>query len=229
MRGSDKLTIGVIVGGIAALTLLPGCMDGFIRLTKENPYLMSFAKFAVLSTFGECIGLRIATGVYNRPGFGVLPRAIVWGLLGMGIKAAFTVFVAGAPNVLAELGVTVAPDALRNGPFLSRLLVAFTASVCINSVFAPMFMTLHRVTDAHILAKGGSLWGFFSPVDVARHLQEINWASLWGFVIKKTVPFFWIPAHTITFLLPQHFQVLFAALLGIVLGLILTFASRRKA
>lgn len=228
MRTSDKIAIGATVAGIAVFLFYPGFMDGFIEATKKNPYLMSFAKFAVLATFGECIGLRIATGVYNKPGFGVLPRAVVWGLLGMGIKLAFTVFSTGAPNVLTELGIPVAPDTLKSGAFGLKLLVAFTFSVTINTIFAPVFMTLHRVTDAHIVANGGTLRGLFTPIEATRHFQEINWTTLWGFVFKKTLPFFWIPAHTITFMLPPHFQVLFAALLGIVLGVILAFANRAK-
>jgi hypothetical protein len=50
----------------------------------------------------------------------------------------------------------------------------------------------------------------------------------WNFVLKKTIPFFWIPAHTITFLMPADFRVLFAALLGIVLGVILAVANMKK-
>ncbi|GAB1473896.1 hypothetical protein MASR2M69_13370 [Bacteroidota bacterium] len=40
------------------------------------------------------------------------------------------------------------------------------------------------------------------------------------FVVGKTIPLFWIPAHTITFLLPDTYKVIFAASLSIVLGLI---------
>ena len=227
MRSSDKIALGAVLCGLAAFLVIPGFLDGFIDLTKKNPYLMSFAKFAVLSTFGECIGLRIVTGVYNKPGFGILPRAIVWGLLGMGIKFAFSIFINGTPYALAELGLPVTPETARSGPFSLKLLVAFATSVSLNSIFAPVFMTLHRITDAHIVANGGTLKGFFTPLDMTRYFQEINWTSLWGFVFKKTLPFFWVPAHTITFLLPSHFQVLFAALLGIALGLILAFANRK--
>jgi hypothetical protein len=38
-----------------------------------------------------------------------------------------------------------------------------------------------------------------------------------------------VPAHTITFMLPPYFQVVFAALLGIVLGVILALASTKKS
>ena len=50
-----------------------------------------------------------------------------------------------------------------------------------------------------------------------------------GLVLFRTVLFFWIPVHTITFLLPEAFRVLFAALLGAVLGLILAWAGSRQA
>jgi hypothetical protein len=50
----------------------------------------------------------------------------------------------------------------------------------------------------------------------------------WNFVFKKTIPLFWFPAHTITFLLPSQFQVLFAALLGVALGVILAIANNKK-
>ncbi len=213
---------------VAVCAIIPGFLDRFIAVTGAAPYLMSFAKFALLATFGECIGLRITTGVYNRPGFGILPKAVVWGFLGVGIKAAFTIFATGTPNVLAELGLPVSVATLKTGDFPLRLLTAFCISVAINSIFAPVFMTLHKITDIHIAGTGGTIKGLFSPIAFGRILSELNWNSLWGFVFKKTIPFFWYPAHTITFLLPPHFQVVFAALLGIVLGVILAFAGLRK-
>ncbi len=225
MQAKDYKAIGISLAVLAVFCFVPGMLDGFIGATNKNPYLMSFAKFAVLATFGECIGLRITTGAYNRPGFGVLPKALVWGLLGVGIKAAFTIFASGAPNVLGELGLPVSAATLKAGSFGLRLLTAFWVSVSINFIFAPVFMTLHKVTDAHIAATGGTMRGLFMPMDVGRILQDSNWGVLWGFVFKKTLPFFWVPAHTITFMLPPHFQVVFAALLGVALGVILATAS----
>lgn len=48
------------------------------------------------------------------------------------------------------------------------------------------------------------------------------------FCFQENYSFFWIPAHTITFLLPPDYQVLFAALLGIALGTILAIAGMKK-
>ena len=94
-----------------------------------------------------------------------------------------------------------------------------------NLIYAPVMMTLHKITDTHILNNGGTLRGLLRPIRFGDIMTGINWQVQWNFVFKKTIPFFWIPAHTLTFLLPEQFQVLFAALLGIALGVILAVAS----
>jgi hypothetical protein len=96
-----------------------------------------------------------------------------------------------------------------------------------NTIFAPVFMTFHKITDAHIAANGGSVKALFTPIPMAQRFSELNWQAQWGFVFKKTIPFFWYPAHTITFILPPEQRVLFAALLGIVLGVLLAVASKK--
>ena len=189
---------------------------------------MSFIKFAILSTLGELLGLRISTGNYYRTGFGVLPHAVVWGIFGMGINMAFIIFSTGVPAVAAYLGVAD-PAGIMAGPVcLSKVLLALAISVCLNSIFAPVFMTFHKITDTHILATGGTLQGLFTPIPMGDIMQNMNWHVQWNFVFKKTIPFFWYPAHTITFLLPGESRVLFAALLGVVLGVILAIAARKK-
>ena len=63
---------------------------------------------------------------------------------------------------------------------------------------------------------------------MTRIITHLNWNSQWNFVFKKAIPFFWYPAHTITFLLPGEMRVLFAAILGVVLGVLLAIAARMK-
>jgi hypothetical protein len=109
------------------------------------------------------------------------------------------------------------------------VLVSFSISTALNLFYAPVMMTFHKITDMHILENGGTLRGFFSPLDFARIFKEINWKVQWNFVFKRTIPLFWIPAQTITFLLPEEFRVLFAAFLGIVLGVLLAIAALRQA
>jgi hypothetical protein len=97
-----------------------------------------------------------------------------------------------------------------------------------NTTFAPVFMTIHKITDAHIGNCKGKLNFLTTPLPFGKLISQVNWNIQWGFVFKKTIPFFWIPAHTITFILPGEFQVLFAALLGIALGLILSIAALKS-
>lgn len=42
-------------------------------------------------------------------------------------------------------------------------------------------------------------------------IEKNDWNSLVEFSWLKTCPFFWIPAHTIVFLLPSHYRVIVSA------------------
>ncbi len=206
------------------------------NFNTEHPFLISFIKFAILSTLGEIIGLRIRTGQYLQNGFGIIPRALVWGFLGIGIKMAFVIFGEGAPRMLALMGVNFPygnPAEVLKQDFFStfsglQLLTAFTVSATMNTFFAPVFMTIHKITDTHILNTGGTLREFFKPINVGKIMDGINWKVQWNFVFKRTIPLFWIPAHTLTFLFPAEYRILFAAFLGIVLGILLSLASLKS-
>ena len=192
--------------------------------------LMSALKFGILATLGEVIGLRIQKGVYYEKDFGVLPRAMVWAVLGMGINMAIIIFSKGTPLFLQYLGMGNAVAVMTEALSWDKVLVAFSISVAMNTIFAPVFMTLHKITDMHILQTGGTISGFFSRyIRMGEAFQAINWQRQWGFVFKKTIPLFWVPAHTITFILPEEWRVLFAALLGVALGVLLSLSSSKKA
>lgn len=227
MKKQDFLVAAGVVVCLLPFFLSDAVWASYKSFNASHGMLMSFFKFAILSTGGELIGLRIATGSYYRNGFGVLPRALVWGVLGMGINMAMMIFASGVPAFLEKMGMEQV-DAVMAGSFsMTKLGVALLISVAMNCFFAPVFMTVHKVTDSHILATGGTLRGFFSPVDIGTTLQRMNWNVQWGFVFKKTIPLFWFPCHTITFMLPGDFRVLFAALLGVALGVILAVAARK--
>lgn len=228
MKKIDLYPLLACAAIVAAFILLPNVYSAYNRLNDTHGMLMAFMKFAVLATFGESLGLRIQKGVYNERGFGILPRAIVWGFLGMGIKMAMVIFASGTPRFLAYMGMSNAVEAIAGQLSMAKVAVAFGISVAMNCIFAPVFMTLHKITDTHILQNGGTIQGFLKPIRMAEILQKLNWNVQWNFVFKKTIPFFWIPAHTITFILPEQYQVLFAAMLGVALGLILATASYRK-
>lgn len=195
------------------------------EFNQLHSLIASFFKFAILATLGELIGLRIKTGHYFQKGFGVLPRAIVWGFLGITIKIAFVIFAVGTPAFLESIGFEGLKQIMTNPITLEKVGVAFSISVAMNLVYAPVMMTFHKITDTHILQNKGTLKGFFTPIKFGKIFSNLDWSTQWNFTFKKTIPFFWIPAHTITFLLPTDFQVLFAALLGIFLGVLLSIAN----
>src|SRR5574344_300513 len=216
-----------------------GFLETFKTLTGAYPFVMAFFKFAILSTLGEMIGLRIKKGHYNEKGFGIVPRMMVWGFLGMGICMAMKIFSTGIPAVIGtiatcnpnEMGDSVANiNNIFHAPELSwgKVGIAFCVSVAMNSIFAPVMMTFHKITDTHILSNGGTVCGLLRPMKVKEIITHLDWNTQWGFVITKTIPLFWFPAHTITFLLPGDWQVLFAAFLGVALGVILAFANNKK-
>ena len=226
MKKKDIIVLFCFLLICCGFAFIPGAWAWFIRNTTNHGLLMSFFKFAILGTFGEMLSLRIKEGVYMRKGFGLLPKLLVWGVLGVVIASAMTIFKVGTVALLdggfhldGKAAMWFAGD-LSFGKFF----VALCVSVLMNTLFAPVFMTFHKITDIHVAETGGSLAGFFSsPLNIQQTMAEkINWNIQYGFVFKKTIPFFWYPAHTITFLLPGTLQVLFAAALGVALGVILS-------
>lgn len=232
MKRSDLYFVLCII--VAAVPFFVSEVPGEIynQLNGSHPYVLAFIKFGILATIGEMLGLRIKSGVYSYSEFGAVPRAIVWGLYGVWIAIAMKTFAIGAPAMVETLGADGVREAMGGGFSYEKLLGAFSISVMMNTVFAPVFMTLHKITDAHIVENGGKLSSLLKPLDMSRHIAALDWHTQWNFVIKKTIPLFWIPAHTITFMLPPAYQVLFAAALSIVLGVLLSLAvviSRNRA
>lgn len=233
MKKQDLYFLAGVILFLLPFALIDPVNDFYNHFNREHPFWISFFKFAILSTTGEVIGLRIRTGGYNQPGFGILPRALVWGFLGIAIKMAFVIFGEGVPAMLAAMGADYGgtePSEILSRNFFEtfswlQLLTAAAVSITMNTVFAPVFMTIHKITDTHILNNGGTLRGFFTPIPFGKIISNMNWDVQWNFVFKKTIPLFWYPAHTITFLLPAEMRILFAALLGIVLGVLLSLAS----
>ena len=225
MKTKDLLFGGIIILCFLSFFISESFYNGYTEYNGSHPYIMAFFKFAILATLGEVIGLRIKKGIYNEPGFGILPRAIIWGFLGMWIAVAMKTFSSGVPYLLQSFGIEGVPDAMKQSLSMEKVFGAFFISVMMNTTFGPVFMTLHKITDTLKLQYSDKLTALIKPLPMGKILSSLNWNVQWGFVFKKTIPFFWIPAHTITFLLPGQYQVLFAALLGVALGIILSIAA----
>lgn len=237
MKKKDILFALCVVAFFSLFAIFPDLMAAYKNFNHAHAFIMSAIKFAILATLGEVIGLRIKTGSYTQKGFGILPRAMVWAVLGVSIKMAFVIFGVGAPKLVAALGVQFPAEYAANPAsiishsiFETRIwlhvLCSFAVSASMNIFFAPIFMTVHKITDTHISETGGTIRGFFgNKLNVGRILTDINWNVQWSFVFMKTIPFFWIPAHTITFMMPPEYRILIAAALGVVLGVFMAIAA----
>jgi hypothetical protein len=194
----------------------------------EFPYVMAYIKFFLLAPFGEMLGLRIRKGVYLEKGFGLLPRAIVWGFLGISLKMAFDIFAHGAPAMLINMGMNIPEDILLQPLSWKKVFVTFTIGATLNLFYAPVLMVTHKITDEHIKTTGGTLKGLFSKIKFGEHMANLNWKVQWDFTFKKAIPFFWIPAQTVNFLFPENVRILVAALYSIVLGVLLAIVSQKS-
>lgn len=213
MKKGD-LIWGAVFLGFVAILVMPVSRAAFIGFTSAHALLGGFLKFSVLASMGELLASRVGSGDWKFSSFFMM-RAIIWGLLGAVITMIFTIYATGVTALLAK-GILPGEG--------STLAFAFFTSFLMNTTFAPTFMYVHRITDTYLDMKHAGE----KDLSLGNVVKTIDTAGFWTFVIKKTVPFFWVPAHTLTFLLPGEYRVLAAAGLSIALGLILTIAKRSK-
>jgi len=211
-----------VLAGIAAFLLTPASHRIFVTLSMAHPYLMAFAKFLLLASMGELLAIRITGGEWRIPA-GMAYRAVIWGLIGMLIVIVFEFFSSG---VVSAMKKGLLPS--FGAGFAHDLAFAFFTSAFMNCLFAPTFMAAHRIIDTYIDLGNGRLRGM-AIVPLTEVIKKIDWYGFVAFVVGKTIPFFWIPAHTVTFLLPPEYRVLAAAFLSIALGGILAFAKRKNS
>jgi hypothetical protein len=197
----------------SSILIIPATRELFLAATKAHPYLMGFVKFGILATMGELLAIRIATGSWNSPK-GIQWRSLIWGLIGMLITLIFQIFSGGVTFAMSG-GLLPGGD--------NMFLFAFFVSSIMNLTFAPTFMAAHRFTDTWI----DMYYEGKRKIRVRDVTNRIDWNGFVSFVVIKTIPFFWIPAHTITFLLASEYRVVAAAFLSIALGGILSFAKKK--
>jgi len=228
MKQKDLGLIAFFVLLFLPFFLFDSLFNFYISFNRAHGIIMAFVKFSILATLGEIIGTRIRTGNYFNKGFGILPRAVYWGFYGITIKIAFIIFISGVPTFLDYCGLHGASGLMAEPLQWKKVLLTFSISTSLNLIYAPVLMTFHKITDTHIIQHNGAFSCLFKPLKMKHIITHLDWETQWNFIFKKTIPLFWIPAHTITFLLPKDMQILFAALLGIVLGTLLAVASKKK-
>jgi hypothetical protein len=193
--------------------VLPAGREMFLALTASHPFIMGFVKFALLATTGEIIAFKIGSGGFRFPR-GMFFKMAIWGLIGMAIALMTPVFAAGV-QYAQQNGMLPGMD---NAPA-----TAFLTSLLNNLGFGAAMMGFHTLSDTVI-----EIIVLKEKLTLNAIIGKTSWERYIGFVILKTLPLFWIPAHTVTYMLPPYYRVFFSAVLSIALGLILAIAKRKK-
>lgn len=202
----------IVLVSFVVILIVPASREVFSGVSDAHPYIMGFIKFALLATVGELLSTSLRNKRWSAP-VKVPVRLLIWGLIGVWITYMMKIF----PNGVSAL---MASGLLPGGD--STFLRALFTSMTMNLTFGPTFMAVHKCTDKwlELRAANGGKAGGLRPV-----IEGIDWHGFVTFTLFKTVPLFWIPAHTITFLLPSSYQVIMAAALSVALGI---FLSLRK-
>ncbi|MBU1220664.1 hypothetical protein KKF34_16395 [Myxococcota bacterium] len=202
----------LILAGIAFTLSFGPTRDKFVSLTRSFPFLLGFIKIALLGTMGELLSGRIVTGNWKFSGIRLHQRVLVWGFLGILFTVVFPIFSIGTTGLVMS---GLLPGKGHN------LAVAFWSSFFMNMIFAFPMMVFHRITDT--LIDRGQL---FTPWPLVEVYTGIDWKNMFHIAGFSCI-WFWIPAHTFTFMLPPEFRVVSAAFLSLALGLILGYGKRK--
>ena len=180
-------------------------MQLYINLVTIHPIIMAIIQFALLGTCGELISnwIKIKKIYWPFSIWQLLYKAFSWGILAVCIKYAFVGF-NGFVDQLASDHYRLLPAICAVKGSLAR---AFAISALMNLQFGPFLVLFHRLLD-NLIDKNGSYKG----------IEKGFYSLIW----------FWIPAHTITFILPKEFQILLAAIWSLFLGIILGFYNQKK-
>jgi len=210
MRKGDIVWLALLAG-IVAFIVSPMTNPIFVQFTTNHPYLGGFVKFAILASMGEMLAKRIENGKWEKT-IGFIEKAVVWGLFGILITLFFKLYVGGVASAI-DAGYL-----FLGGTFV----FALQTSILMNLFFAPVFMAVHKLTDTYIESR------YEEKLTMDELIKKPDWVQFVKFVLFKTIPFFWIPAHTITFLVPPAYRIILAALYSIFLGTFLTLGKKRK-
>lgn len=174
-------------------------MSFYISFVTEYPLASAIIQFAILGTLGEFAAKwMVAKKLYNP-----FPlKLILWKGVVWGILAISIKYAfigfEGFVTYLSEMGYL---------PQTNTFTKALFKSAAMNLQFGLFLVIFHRILDNLVV-------------------KEKNWDNLDKGMM--TLLWFWIPAHTITFMLPREFQIGLAAVWSVALGIILGFYNRKK-
>ena len=205
-----KRDILFIISLLVFLVLIS--LEDYFKFSSIYMYLDGFIKFGVLATMGELLSNRITSGIWKKTK-GLIWRALLWGIFGLIVTLMFTLFSEGVMG------------AQRKGLLLdnNKYLTAFFISATMNSTSGPVMMAAQRIGSTYIDLRYNN-----DSIALKEAIEVIDWVSFLSFEVFITTPLIWIPANTITFLMPEGYRILVAALLSMVLGLILSLSKIKQ-
>ena len=174
-------------------------MSFYVNFVKQYPILSGIFQFAILGPIGEYLAIKIKKQKWNYNTYQTLLKILSWAVLAILIKYAFVGFAGFVKELVAD---NLLPTNALHGFFNAFLRSTFT-----NTMFGPILVLLHRTFDNFIERKNNFL-------GIKNALLSLIW--------------FWIPAHTITFILPAYFQMGLAAIWSLALGLILGIFNKKE-
>jgi hypothetical protein len=173
-------------------------MKWYIELVTAHPILTAIVQFAVLGTLGDAISHWIVKRKIFAP---YDLKTLILKIIEWSVLAVMIKY--------AFIGFQGFVESLIENhylPHLEGIGKSFAISTSMNLQFGPFLVIMHRLMDNLIAGKQN--W---------KNLDKGFYSLLW----------FWIPAHTITFILPKEFQIGLAALWSLALGIILGFYNRK--
>lgn len=173
-------------------------LQAYVTAVKSYPIPMAMIQFAILGTLGEIVSKWLINKSFKYP-FSFMIS--LWKMLEWAILAVGIKYAfqgfGGYTDRLIEHGYL---------PPMTGLAYAFTLSALMNLQFGVLLVLIHRVLDNLPLKTKN--W---------KNLDKGLYSLLW----------FWIPAHTLTFMLAPDYRIGLAALWSVFLGLILGFFNRK--
>lgn len=212
MKKGDFIWAGILLAIILFLILDSG-RQLYIKYTNSLPYLSGFVKYGILASMGELFALRLKKKYWSKS-TGFYIKALVWGGLGIVITFIFKFYNEGV-KALQYAGLLISSD--------SNLTTAFFTSLIMNLTFGIALFVSHKITDEIIeyRIKNSSF------TRIPTMIGQVDWPEYLIFILK-ILTFFWVPVHTLVFLLPEVFRVITAAFLSIILGIFLTIGTRKQ-
>ncbi len=174
-------------------------MDTYIDIVTKYPIYSAMLQFAILGTLGDIIAKWMQQGKIFLP---YKPTIIFLKMIEWAVIAVTIKY--------AFVGFKAFVNSLESHhlvPQLGKFGRAFAVSFSMNIQYGLFLVIFHRFLD-NLIARQNN-W---------KNIEKGMFSLVW----------FWIPAHTITFMLPRPYQIGLAAVWSVVLGIILGFYNRES-